>query len=77
MLSSAEKKVWKYPAWISRLFVLIMLGLTLYSRDLTAFMSVRIRKNKSGIKANFGVQPSVSMGWIFQIVFPEQLHAAK
>ena len=39
-------------------------------------MRIRIRKNKSGIKANFGIQPSVSMGWIFQIVFPEQLHAA-
>jgi hypothetical protein len=39
-------------------------------------MCVRIRQNKSSIKAKLGVQPPVSMRRIFQMIFQEQLHIA-
>lgn len=45
-----------------------MLGFALDSGCFAAFMSIGIRENKSGVQADLGVQPAVSVGRILKVV---------
>ena len=41
-LHFGQKKIGKYPVWITRLLVLVMLGLALDASGLAAFMCIRV-----------------------------------
>ena len=67
-----RQEIRENPERISRLLVLIVLGFALDSGNLAAFVCVWIRHVPPCIKSDLGIQPSVSMGRIFQMILLEQ-----
>ena len=49
--------------------IFVVLGFALDSRYFAALVRIRVWKHKPGIQADFSIQPSVSMRWIFQVIF--------
>ena len=75
-LNFREKQIREYAVWISRLLVLVMLCLALDPGHPAAFVRIWIGEDQPCVQAEFGVEPPVTMGWVFVMVFLEQKDVA-
>ena len=71
-LHFGQQKIRENPGGFPGLLVPVVLGIALDSRRFAAFVGIRIGKDKSCIKPDLGIQPAVSVGRIFQVIFLKQ-----
>ena len=76
-LEFRRKKVRKHPPRITGLLIAVVFGLALDSGDPAALVGVWVGKDKAGVKADLGIQPSVAMRGEFQMIVPEQLYVVR
>lgn len=67
-----HEQVWIYLGRASKLLVFIVLRPAFYAERLATFVHIRIRYDSARVQTDFGVQPSVFMGRIAEMVFPKQ-----
>ena len=71
-----QQKIREDPGGFPGLPVSVVLGLALDPRRLAALVRIRIGKDKPRIQPDLGVQPAVSVGRIFHVIFQEELDIA-
>ena len=71
-----QEQIGENAVWISRFLVFIVLCFALNTSGFTAFVGIRIRKDKPGIQANLSIQPAITMRWESEMVFLKQKNVA-